>query len=78
MPEPRGPVIFRPIIYRQNPHPLEVRVFAIAAVIVFALALILDLADVALDFPWVLLGLLLVACHLAFGGYVASRFGGRA
>lgn len=49
--------------------------FAIAAVIVFALALILDIADVALDFPWVVLGLLLLACHFAFGGFVAGRFG---
>jgi fucose 4-O-acetylase-like acetyltransferase len=47
--------------------------FAIAAVIVFALALILDLADAGVDFPFTLLGLLLLACHFAFGGWLAVR-----
>jgi hypothetical protein len=48
--------------------------FAIAAVIVFAIALLLDLIDVGVDFAWVTLGLLLLACHFAFGGRVSNPF----
>lgn len=41
--------------------------FALAAVVTFAVALLLDILDVGPDFSWLLLGLLLMACHLAFG-----------
>lgn len=42
--------------------------FAIAAVVAFAIALILDLIGTALGFSLVTLGLLLLAAHFAFGG----------
>lgn len=39
--------------------------FAIASVVSFAVALILSLADTAVDFDFVILGLLLLALHFA-------------
>ncbi len=47
--------------------------FAVGAVVSFAIALILSLVDTSVDFDFVVLGLLLLACHLAFPTLTARR-----
>lgn len=47
--------------------------FAIASVVSFAVALILTLVESSVDFDFVILGLLLLACHHAFPGVAARR-----
>lgn len=60
----------------------EVLMFAIAAAVVFALGLILDLADATLGDEvnggtLIILGLLLIALHLAGFGTARASSGGR-